>query len=352
MDVEVDVFEDIILRSRVFHGAVLQDVDVLAGFVGGLDADGNLPALLRLLLDLHLGDHLLPDLVGAHEPLVVAHLVGYRLLGALVLAVLEVLLLHAVEVDHLLHDEVGVVPSVLAGLAVLNLHHLGGHLVQEVTVVGDHQEGAVRLEDVILQPLDSVDVEVGGGLVHDEDVALLRLHDDAGQHHLGPLASGEGVHVAVHEVLVQTHLGQCVQQCFLVADVGALELEFELGVFRRDGVPVEVLTRCHELVDLVHAVLDVLDVAVGSSQDFPDGDVTAFGELFQIADAIGLLLDLAGVVGFDSQEDLDEGGLPRTVESDETDRVMLVDLYVGVDEHLLGTEGLGDGFGSEQHDNT
>jgi hypothetical protein len=31
---------------------------------------------------------------------------------------------------------------------------------------------------------------------------------------------------------------------------------------------------------------------------------------------------------------------------------MLVDLYVGVDEHLLGTEGLGDGFGSEQHNST
>ena len=90
-------------------------------------------------------------------------------------------------------------------------------------------------------------------------------------------------------------------------------------------------------------------MAIGSSQDFPDGYVTAFGELFQIADAVGLLLDLAGVVGLDPQEDLDKCGLPCTVESDEADCVMLVDLYVGVYEHLLGTEGLGDGFGSEQH---
>ena len=47
------------------------------------------------------------------------------------------------------------------------------HMVEEVTVVGDGNDGALVLLQVALQPLDALSIEVVGGLVQEQDVGLL-----------------------------------------------------------------------------------------------------------------------------------------------------------------------------------
>ena len=202
------------------------------------------------------------------------HLGGDLLLLLLVLGIAEVLLLLAVDVDHLLHDEVGVVPLVLPGLAVLDLHHAGGHLVQEVTVVGDHQERQLGGDHVILQPLDGVDVQVRSGLVHHQDVAVGCLDHNPGEHDLGALASGQGVHVTVHHLIgIQPDLGEGLLELVLVGYIAARQLLLQVRVLGGEGVPVDIPALGHLPVDLAHPVLDVLDMPVRPAEDLADGDV-------------------------------------------------------------------------------
>ena len=90
-------------------------------------------------------------------------LVGRRLLLALGLAL-----------------EVGVVAAVVdvAGAAV-ELEHLGRDPVEHVAVVGHQDQPAPERGQAVLEPGDGVDVEVVGGLVEDEQVAV--GHQRAGQ---------------------------------------------------------------------------------------------------------------------------------------------------------------------------
>ena len=46
-------------------------------------------------------------------------------------------------------------------------------MIEEVTVVGDGDDGALVLLQVALQPLDAFGIEVVGGLVEEQDVRLL-----------------------------------------------------------------------------------------------------------------------------------------------------------------------------------
>ena len=59
----------------------------------------------------------------------------------------------------------GVVPGVEGRLAVFDLHHPLDGPVQEVPVMGDHQDGALVLPEVVLQPDGGVQVQMVGGLI-------------------------------------------------------------------------------------------------------------------------------------------------------------------------------------------
>ena len=67
------------------------------------------------------------------------------------------------------HDVFRVGDLVVVDLAQRELHGAVGHVVQKGPVVRDHQHGAVIVLQVLLEPLDRLDVEVVGGLVEQED---------------------------------------------------------------------------------------------------------------------------------------------------------------------------------------
>ena len=85
-----------------------------------------------------------------------------------------------------------------APLAALELQHAGGHRLQEPAIVRDEDQRRVQAVQVLLQPLDRVDVEVVGGLVQQQQVGLPGQRPC--QRGPGQLAAGEGVQLPL-EVL-------------------------------------------------------------------------------------------------------------------------------------------------------
>ncbi len=67
-----------------------------------------------------------------------------------------------------------------------------GDVVQEVPIVGDRQDGAWVLGQVLFQPLHALGVEVVGGLVEQQQVGLLQ--QQLAQRHPAPLATGQVSH--------------------------------------------------------------------------------------------------------------------------------------------------------------
>ena len=111
----------------------------------------------------------------------VAHLVGLGVPGGYAfLALFEVVL---------------VVAPVAVDGAVVEFHHDVAHPVEEVTVVGDHQQGAAAAFQPALQELYGFYVEVVGGLVHYQEVGVQREHLADG--HAFDLASREFPHLLV-----------------------------------------------------------------------------------------------------------------------------------------------------------
>ena len=67
----------------------------------------------------------------------------------------------------------GIVALPRDALAAVEFKDPASHMVEEVTVVGDGDDGAFVLLQVALQPLDALGIEVVGGLVEEQDVGLL-----------------------------------------------------------------------------------------------------------------------------------------------------------------------------------
>ena len=59
---------------------------------------------------------------------------------------------------------------------MVHFHNRIAHSVKEIAVVCDHEQGAARAAQIVLEVFDCVDVQVVGGLVHDEEVCLACKH--------------------------------------------------------------------------------------------------------------------------------------------------------------------------------
>lgn len=80
-------------------------------------------------------------------------------------------------------------------LPVFNLNDLLHHGIQEITVMGDCQNRAIIALEELLQPLDSLHVQMVGRLIEQQDVGTAQ--QQLGQPYLGLLSAGEGGEAAV-----------------------------------------------------------------------------------------------------------------------------------------------------------
>ena len=89
----------------------------------------------------------------------------------------------------------GVVALVGVGAAAVELEDPLGHVVEEVPVVGDGDDGAGVLLEVLLEPRHALGVEVVGGLVEEQQVG--RLEQQLAQRDAAALTTGEDRDVGV-----------------------------------------------------------------------------------------------------------------------------------------------------------
>ena len=151
-------------------------------------------AVLRLVLArLWLTPH--PLELGAQQVARLLHLGVLRLdaLGAL----LEVVVVVAVVGENLL---------------LVHLNDAVAYVVEEVAVVGHHEQRHGAALQVVLEPLYHVDVEVVGGLVEDEKLGL--VNQDLGERHTLDLAAAQLAH-ALREV-VDLELGEHLLEALLI----------------------------------------------------------------------------------------------------------------------------------------
>src|SRR6185312_2711854 len=90
--------------------------------------------------------------------------------------------------------------------AAVQLEDPGGHVVQEVPVVGDGDDGAGVLGQVLLQPLHALRVQVVGRLVEQQQVG--RLEQQLAQRDPAALTTGELGDVGVRRRAAQRVHGE------------------------------------------------------------------------------------------------------------------------------------------------
>ena len=73
--------------------------------------------------------------------------------------------------------------------AAVELEDPAGDVVEEVAIVGDGDDGALVVGQVLLEPGDALGVEVVGGLVQQQQIGLLQ--QQPAQRDAAPLAAGQ-----------------------------------------------------------------------------------------------------------------------------------------------------------------
>ena len=90
----------------------------------------------------------------------------------------DLLLFLAVGFFHLLNEQLaGLIPEVVVSgieldLAIVDICRMGTDLVQEVTVMGYHDNGVFKVDQEFLQPFDGVQVQMVGRLVQKQDIRI------------------------------------------------------------------------------------------------------------------------------------------------------------------------------------
>ena len=139
----------------------------------------------------------------------------------------------------------GVVALVRVGAAAVELEDPLGHVVQEVPVVGDRDDRAGVLRQVLLQPQHALGVEVVGGLVEQQQVGLLQ--QQLAQRDPAALTTGELGDVGVRRRAAQ-RVHRLLELGVDVPRVGVVELLLELAHLVHQLVGV---VGRHQLGDLV-----------------------------------------------------------------------------------------------------
>lgn len=338
VDRQVDVGEDL-QRAVRLRQALRHQRGLAAGRGLGEAQLGDLVGLARLL---QTGEQLLGAaghvLRGDRLRRLGAHLVGLGvergglLLGVLPLAAAALL----VGLALLLVELPAHVVDVDRGPVGVQVEHLVDDRLDQVDVVGDHDEAAAVGLQVVPQPDDGVGVEVVRRLVEEQGVRV--GEQDAGELHAAALTAGEGVQRLAEHPVGEVERG---------GDRGGLglggvpALGEELGllalVLLERLLSGGALAARDALFVLAHLADQYVEAAGGEDAVAgEDVEVAGAGVLGQVADLAGAG-DRAGGGHALTGEDLGEGGLPRAVAADQADAVALGDAEGGAFDEDAGT---------------
>jgi hypothetical protein len=196
-------------------------------------------------------------------------------------------------------DELIKVTTVALELEALVVDNVLNDVVQELAVVGDDNGCARGVDEVVLEPLDVLDVHVVGGLVKKQDIGLLEYGTSKRELHLPPTREGSD------------------------GTLGLLVGETELLEGRLNGV---LFVLDADIAELLHSPANDSHLSVSRVQvvlDVDSLDLTLLGET----------LDLLVVDG------AHKGGLAGTVGSQETVTLTALETEVSLVQQNLSTVG-------------
>ena len=167
------------------------------------------------------------------------------------LQLLDLFFLLFIRFLHLPDNELaGLIPEVIVSgveldLTVVDVRNLGADLVQEITVMGNHDHRIFKIDQKFLQPCDGVQVQMVGRLVQQQDIRV--AEQCLRQQHLDFLRTGQVPHGFVMKLRIDP---QAVQQGgsvgFRLPAVHGSKFPFQLAgldpiligeiLFRIDGV--------------------------------------------------------------------------------------------------------------------
>ena len=188
---------------------------------------------------------------------------------------------------------------------------MGADIVEKVSVVGDDDDGADKIIEEILQPVDGGNIQMVGGLVQQNDLRVAKQR--LGQQHLDLLVSGEGSHLGIEQVTAKSQALQQLRDLGLrLPAVHLGKLSFKGGgpfsvLFAEVRLRVEGVLLLHDLVQpriahdnrIQHSVLIVLEVVL--LEDRHTGirrDLYRAGGRFQLP---GEYLEKGGFAGANSE---------------------------------------------------
>ncbi|MNX87325.1 hypothetical protein D3C86_1192500 [compost metagenome] len=229
----------------------------------------------------------------------------------------------------------GVVAHVLGELPEVQLDHAVGHVVEEVAIVGDQDDGPGVGGQVALEPGDGLGVQVVGRLVQHQQVGL--GHQGARKRYPAHLAAGEAADGALG-VRDSQVLHDARDLDVQVPGVEPVDLGLEALVLGRSRRVLGKLVRegvvaCEKGAGLGEARLDAL----------AHGRVGVEDELLvQVADAQPPgAHDLAFIRRLLAREDAHERRLPGAIDAQEAEAVALVNGQADVVEDRAALETVG-----------
>ncbi len=203
---------------------------------------------------------------------------------------------------------------------------MGAHGIEEVPIVGHHNDGALKLQQEVLQPVYRGDIQVVGGLVQQDNVRVAKK--GLGQQHLHLLGAGQGGHDRVMELrldpqpvqqvggiglgLPAVHGGELALQlrCLDAVLVGEILLRIDRVLLLHDLIKAGI-AHDHRIQHRILVVFKMVLLQEGEPLAWCDGDLPAGG------------IQLAG-------QDLQKGRLSRAVGADQAIAVAFRELDVHV----------------------
>ena len=229
--------------------------------------------------------------------------------------------------------------------AVLEGQHARAHAFEQAAVVGDQHVGLGVVDQVLLEPLDRVDVEVVGRFVEQQQVGVGQ--QGARQRDARELAARGGEQRTVEQVGGQAEaLEHALEVGAVVVAAGQLEAALELLVVLHGGrEPGAVLVEAGEsLFGRAHRRLKADELGEGLHEVLAHGPVAGeLGGLLVQPDAPAAGARHAPGVGvLAARHEAQERGLAAAVASDEDGVVVLVERERDAAEELLAAERFGD----------
>ena len=207
-------------------------------------------------------------------------------------------------------------------LTTVELENPTGHMVEEIAVVGDGDDSAGILVQVLLKPVDRLGVEMVGRFVEKQNVGL--LEKKTAESHAAAFTAGEGGDcLIVGRTLERVH--GALELAVDIPGVGSVEMVLQFGLTRDKGLHLvgvfEDIGVGKGFVDLVEFGQHVHNGLHSLAHNFNDGFVgIELRILLEIADSVARRENnLALITLVDSGYNLQQSRLPGAVKADNAD---------------------------------